>query len=105
MLVRRYQAGERLILMCSEAIPGNCHRHFAISVPGRWADGTALPSGRPRSLAERGVTVQHLHIAEDGDSLTLHTAWIFDATDYEAFLRNNGKSYPAEPLIDFVERL
>jgi len=106
MLVRRYEAGERLILMCSEATPGECHRHFAMSVPGRWPDGSALPTARPKSLAERGVTVRHLIVADgDADPLTLDTAWIFEATAYESFLRGKRKDYPAEPLVDFIANL
>jgi len=64
-LEKEDRAGRRLLLLCQEEAPGDCHRHRRIAVP----------------LAERGTFALHIYQGETIRALDLEAALQADAVD------------------------
>jgi hypothetical protein len=78
-LAADYAAGRRVVLMCSEATPRDCHRHSLIAVP----------------LAARGIIVRHVVIFEG-------EGYVYDAKILEAFGAGKRKTAPWTCLTEHV---
>lgn len=68
-LVSEAKAGRRVVLMCQEHAPGECHRHHAIGVP----------------LAALGVTVWHLFEGEVVSAADLQASFDADDDGYDCY--------------------
>jgi hypothetical protein len=90
-----YAAGHRLVLMCQESAPADCHRHHQISVRGSfWTPDL------PEPLCHYGIDVAHIFDARKctDEPKAARVVQVVNASALDAFIRGKTKSYDCTNL-------